>query len=1042
MKNTRKKTIFGLKWLFAVLFFLSTTMLYAQTKQISGVIIDELKEPIIGANVTIKGTTKGTITDLDGRFTLEVSPSNLLEISYIGYVTQTVPVQGKSEFTITIKEDTQLIEEVVVVGYGVQKKSDVTGAMARVSAEELNVKPVANAFEAMQGKVAGVDITSNQRPGELGKIYIRGKRSLNAENDPLYVVDGIPLSSGGIETLNPRDIESIDVLKDASATAIYGSRGANGVILVTTKRGKAGALQLNYSGSVTVENIHDLAPAMKASDYITWRRWAYHNSAPDLYTPGNQPSKEQDERFFSGSDPVALANVMRGWESGTWDPSKVIDTDWTDFVTQTGITHEHSLSASGGTETMKSAISFGYLSNEGTQKGQEYERYNFSLSTDLTPKPWLTLGGSVNASWAIQDYGYSRTGQSSGSGPTEIFSAAKSIFRYALPYDENGEIIVYPGGESTVYTIIDEWKKSTDQRQTFRALGSFYANINVGKMVDVLDGLSYKMSFGPDYRFHREGVYIDSSSAARLGGKSYARWRHNRKFSWTLDNQINYGRTINDHRFDVTLLQTATKYNEERAEMSANNIPKASFKWNNMGAVDITSGDVQAGMATGLTETALTSYMARLNYAFKDKYLLTVSGRYDGASMLAEGNKWDFFPSAALGWRIEQEDFIKDIRWIDQLKLRLGLGSVGNAAVGAYQTIGNIQSFFVPFGGYPNGQAYATNEPYYNKDQVLMANPSLGWEKTTQFNYGVDFSFLNGRVGGTIDLYNSKTTDLLMKMKILTLTGYGETWANVGETKNFGVEVSLNLVPVELKDFSWQSNVNMAYQKEEVVSLANGKQDMIDSGWLIGESISIHYGYDNDGLWKKEDAQEMAKFNEKGANFEVGMVKPIDQNGDYVIDSEDRVVLGNKDPRWTIGWNNTFTYKGIELSVELFGRMGYMVSTGGFGQMGMYNQTEIDYWTPDNPNAKWQKPIYSTSGGDSYSSLLGFQKASFIKLRNVSLGYIFPAKLCNTLGISNLKVYGQLKNPGNLYSSVDYHDLDFGTSYYNRGFTLGLQIGF
>ena len=1049
MENKEKKgrslnlSNFFPRFLLVALFLIGATMVFAQGKSIKGVVHDQNSEPIIGANVLVEGTTNGAITDLDGNFSLvNVASNSKLKVSYIGYITQVVPVAGNSTFKIQLKEDAKALDEIVVVGYGVQKKSDVTGSLARVSAEELSVKPVSNAFQAMQGKIAGVDITSNERPGELGKIFIRGKRSLNATNDPLYVVDGVPLSSGGIETLNPRDIESIDVLKDASSTAIYGSRGANGVVLVTTKRGKTGGFQLNYAGSVTVENIHDLAPAMNAADYITWRRWAYYNSAPSIYTPGDQPTVEQDQRYFGGSDPVALANVMKGWTSGTWDPSKVIDTDWTDFVTQTGITQEHSISASGGTDKMKSFLSFGYLKNEGTQRGQEYERYNATLTTDINATPWLTLGGSVNTSWALQDYGYSRTGQSSNSGPTDIYGAAKAIFRYAQPYDENGNIIMYPGGESTVYTIIDEWKKSSDRRQTFRALGSFYANMNFGKIWNPLEGLTYKISFGPDYRFYRQGNYIDSSSAARLGGTSYARWQYNRKFSWTLDNQINYNKKIKQHSFDLTLLQSASSYNEETASMSAVNIPKASYKWNNMGSVDVTSSSTSASMDTGLTETSMASYMARLNYSFMDRYLLTVSGRYDGASMLAEGNKWDFFPSAAIGWRLDQEEFIKEISWIDQLKVRIGMGTVGNSAVGAYQTIGNIQSFYVPFGGSTNVLAYATNEPYYTSSQVLMANSKLSWEKTTSYNYGVDFSFLKGRINGSLDIYNSRTTDLLMKMTIPTLTGYNQTWANVGETKNNGIEMSLNMIPVKTHDFEWSTTLNAAHQKEEIVSLANGKQDMVDSGWLIGQSIAIYYGYDNQGLWQEADAAEMAKFNANGYKFEAGMVRPKDQNGDYKIDAEDRVVLGNQNPRWTLGWSNTFSYKGLELTLELYGRMGYMVSTGGEGQMGMYNQREIDYWTPTNTNAEWQKPIYSTSGGDSYSSLLGFKDASFIKIRNVSLGYVFPEKLCRTMGINNLKVYGQLKNPGNLYSSIDFQDLDLGTTFYNRGFTLGLQIGF
>src|SRR5574344_83620 len=373
-----------------VLLAVCTSGVMAQSK-INGTVLDQNGETVIGASVLVKGTTSGTVTDLNGHFILDKVPVNAtIVVSYVGYKSQSVSVNGRSEIKVTLVEDKKVLDEIVVVGYGVQRKSDVTGALTRVNEKELNKRPVNNAFEALQGKAAGVDITSSERPGTVGNIRIRGNRSLNASNTPLYVVDGVPLSSGGIETLNPRDIESIDVLKDASSTAIYGSRGANGVVLVTTKRGKTGGFQLNYAGSVTVENIHDLAPAMNAADYITWRRWAYYNSAPSIYTPGDQPTVEQDQRYFGGSDPVALANVMKGWTSGTWDPSKVIDTDWTDFVTQTGITQEHSISASGGTDKMKSFLSFGYLKNEGTQRGQEYERYNATLTTDINATPWLT----------------------------------------------------------------------------------------------------------------------------------------------------------------------------------------------------------------------------------------------------------------------------------------------------------------------------------------------------------------------------------------------------------------------------------------------------------------------------------------------------------------------------------------------------------------------------------------------------------------------------------------------------------------------------
>ena len=1047
MENSKRLRLFSrmyfIQWLFlTVLFSLVTMSGYAQSKTVTGKIIDSTGEPVIGASVLVKGTTNGVISDIDGNFSIQgVANDAVLQISFVGYKAQDISVAGKTRIDVTLVEDTEMLDEVVVVGYGVQKKSDVTGALASVSSEELNTKPVSNAFEALQGKAAGVDITSSQRPGELGDIRIRGNRSLNASNSPLYVVDGVPLNSGGIETINPRDIESIDILKDASSTAIYGSRGANGVILITTKRGKTGALTLNYSGSVTIENLVDKSPAMSASDYITWRRWAYYNANPSTNPMGNQPDYDRDQDYFSG-DAAALANVNKGWVNGTWDGSKVTDTDWGGMVTQTGITHEHTLSASGGTENMQGFFSFGYLNNEGTQKGQEYERYNMAMSVDLQAKPWFKMGGSINAAWSVQDYGYSRTGQSSKSGPTDIYGAAKAIPRYTVPYDENGDIILNPGGSVTnVYTVVDEWTKSNDNRQTFRALGSFYAQVDFGKIWEPLDGLSYKFAFGPDFRHYRKGIFIDSSSAVRAGGSNYASWASERHFSWTLDNMIMYNKTFGEHSIGVTLLQSASKYNMESGSMSEQNVLIPEFLWNNMGLIDITNTKYAASMGTGLSESQLASYMARVNYSFKDRYLLTVSGRYDGSSVLADGNKWDFFPSAALGWRIDQEDFMSDISWINQLKLRFGMGTTGNAAVDPYGTLGVIGAYWMPFST-GNSMIFVTNEPYYSSSSNLMANKNLSWEKTTQFNYGIDFSFLNGRIGGSMDIYHSRTSDLLMRMTIPSLSGYPAMMANVGQTKNFGVDMTLNFVPVRTKDFEWASDLNLAYQKDEIVELSNGKVDDISNAWFIGESISVHYGIASDGLWQESDAAEMEKFNANGHEFEPGKVKPVDQNGDYVIDDKDRVILGNKNPRWTMGWSNTFSYKGFDLSIELYGRFKYMISTGGEGQYGMYNQREIDYWTPDNTDAEWQKPIYSTAGGDEYSSLLGFKEASFIKVRNISLGYNFNKNICNKLGIGSLKIYAQGKNLGDLFSTVDFMDLDLGTTYYNRGFTFGLQVGF
>ena len=1031
-----------LMFLFMVVLCTSSAM--AQ-KKVTGTIVDAAGEPIIGASVMVKGTSNGSVTDFDGNFTINNVPEDAtLVFSYVGYRTQNLSARGKSNFQISLEEDKQLLDEVVVVGYGVQRKSDVTGALTRVNEEQLNNRPVSNAIEALQGKAAGVDITTSERPGTLGSIRIRGNRSINASNEPLYVVDGVPLSSGGIESLNSRDIESIDILKDASSTAIYGSRGANGVVLITTKRGKEGKLQLTYNGSVTFEKIVDKSPAMNASDYITWRRWAYYNSssASTAYPRGDQPTLENDRKIFTGDD-VAWKNIEKGWEGGSWDGSKVTDTDWTDLVTQTGITHEHTLRAQGGTKDMQASFSFGYLNNEGTQKGQEYERYNAAVTADVQATKWFKMGGSINASWSKQDYGFSRTGQSSSSGPTDIYGAAKAILRYTLPYDENGQIINMPGGSTTnTYTVIDEWTKSNDNREVFRALGSFYGQIDFGKIFEPVQGLMYKMQFGPDFRYSRQGIYLDATSATRLGGKNYVRRGDDRHFSWTLDNMLIYNRTFGDHAIGLTLLHSASKYNAESSSINEEGNPFPSFLWNNMGTgIDITEPNYKVGLGTGLTENSLQSWMARVNYSFMDRYLLTASVRRDGSSVLSEGNKWDTFPSLAIGWRMEQEKWLRDVNWIDQLKLRFGIGVTGNSSVGPYGTLGVISGYWMPFST-GNSFILVTNEPYYSSGSNKLPNKNLGWEKTTQYNFGIDFSFLRGRINGAFDIYTSRTKDLLLAMSLPSLTGYPSMMDNIGETKNKGFDLTLNFIPIQTNGFEWISTLNAAWQKDEIVELANGKQDDINNAWFIGESISVYYGFESAGLWQEGDAAEMEKFNANGAKFTPGNVRPVDQNGDYKIDAADRVILGNRNPRWTLGWSNSFSWKGLELNIDLFGRFKYKISTGGEGQLGMYQQREIDYWTPDNTGAEWQKPIYNQSGGDPYSGLLGFKNASFIKIRNLSLGYRLDKTLCDKIGIQGAKVYIQGKNLGMLYSSVDFMDLDTGATFFNRGFTIGLQLDF
>ncbi len=1017
----------------------------SQVKDVSGKVTDASGEPLPGVTVVVQGTTKGTVTDFDGNYTIsDVQADETLVFSFVGMKAQEVGVGSQSTINVVMAEDAIGIEEVVAIGYGVQKKSDVTGATVSVGADQIQSRPVNNAVEAMQGRAAGVDITSSERPGTIGNITIRGVRSLTASNSPLYVVDGIPLVTGtidaagnddnpvtlgGIDNLNPTDIESIDILKDASATAIYGSRGANGVVLITTKSGKSGKFTLSLDASLTIENIHEFSPLLNAGEYVDYRRWAkyYDPLAVGTFPRGDQPTQANDALIFTGDD-TAWNNILKGWEGGTWDGSKLTSTDWTDFVTRTGITTQNTLSASGGTEKMKAYGSFGYTDNKGVVKGQGYKRYSANVSIDVTPVKWFSFGGKLNSSYSIQEYGQSTTGNVGVSVQSGLYESARTIFQYALPYDADGNVIDYPGGDIAVKTIINEEKYSQDQRVTLRAFGSFYGQLDFAAIAPVLEGLKFRTNFGPDIQTWRNGIYIDGQSVIR-GGSAYASLDKRQRTSYTLDNLLYYDRTIEKHNFGLTLLQSQTQFETEYSAMSANNIPFASQKWNALGAVSSLES-----WSSGITKQSLLSYMARLNYSFTNKYLLTVSGRYDGASQLAAGHKWSFFPSAALGWRMDQEDFMADVDWVNQLKVRLGVGVTGNAAIDPYTTKGKLDALFYPFGSTAAGG---------QQNVETFSNPDLGWEKTTQYNVGLDFSILRSRVYGSLDAYTSHTTDLLLQKSIPTVTGFPNTFANIGETKSKGVDLTLTTTNIKTRDFGWSTTFNASYQDNEIVSLANGKEDNLTNEWFIGYSQNIIYDYEADGVWQEADVAEMEKFNANGHTFTLGNVRVVDQNGDYEIDANnDRTIIGSEIPKYILGLTNTVNYKNFELSVFLYGRMGYTYDAGGEGLPGRYNQRKVDYYTVVDTNSDYQKPIYSAGNGDQYFGSLGFHSGSFLKIRNISLGYNLPERIASSLGVSKFRFYVQASNPGFIFNKVSWIDMDLRYHASNRGFVTGISVQF
>lgn len=1026
-------------------FFMVAATALAQTKNVTGTVVDNFGDPVTGANVVIKGTTEGTITDIDGNYSLSnVSDNATIVVSFIGFTSQEFKVGNRNVINVKLEEDSQTLEDVVVVGYGVQRKADVTGATARVSAKELKAMPVKDALQGMQGKTAGVDIQNSQRPGETGYVQIRGVRSLNADQGPLYVVDGMILQNGGIENINPSDIESIDVLKDASSTAIYGSRGANGVILVTTKHGKEGKVSVNYSGTVSFEWLRNVAERMSASEWLDYARMAKYNAgnyASSIGTDGKVvPVYDQDKNFW-GATEASWANIEKGWSGSSYNAANVGSYDWEAAGKQTGVSHEHNINVAGGTEKFNGYGSFGYLRQDGTQPGQRYDRYTMKTSFDAQPLKWFKMGTTINAAYGLQDYGYSFTKSTTGAG--DLYSALQGMLPWTVPYDSNGEFIRNPAaGDVNIINPIRELDYNTNQRKTFNVNGNVYGQLDFGGMWAPLEGLTYRIQFGPEFKFYQTMSFNDANGI-NGDGNNKANWNKYNYQSWTLDNIINYNRTFNKlHKVGVTLLQSANKYHYDFLTGTGADVALNTELWYNL------SSSTTNSTTSGLTETSMISYMGRLNYSFADRYLFQVSVRTDGASQLAKGHKWATFPSASFGWRIDQEEWMEPTQsWLSQLKLRLGWGISGNSAISAYATKGALQSLYQQWGsdvqlGYVGSDASAKSP---NKAQ----NNELGWEKTTQWNVGVDYGFINNRLTGSIDWYKTSTDDLLMAKTIPSLTGYTSTFANVGKTSGWGIDFQLNAQVVKTRDFSWDLGLSWSMDRSKIEELANGKTEDVSNLWFVGEQIGVFYDYVYDGIWKSSEADEAATYGRK-----VGQIKVKDLNNDGKIDgTNDRQIIGHARPDWSGGITNTFTYKNLELSVFIFSRWGFDIRSGALTLDGRYMQRSIDYFVVGhNEDADYYAPGINGESPDSYQSSQSLQDGSYIKVRNINLGYNFTPKQLKRTGLSSLKIYAQCMNPFTLYRACDWMDTDlvsydnntrtFGSTTTSTSFVIGLNIGF
>jgi TonB-linked SusC/RagA family outer membrane protein len=948
-------------------------------KTVSGkVTASEDNLPIPGVSVVLKGSKTGTNTDVDGVFKISIPDDNaVLVFSAVGFVTQEIPVGTKSVIDIALSSDLKTLTEVVVVGYGTQKKSQLTGAISSVGAKEINEMPITNLGQALQGRAAGVDVTqSGSKPGTVPRILIRGRRSFNAGNDPLYVVDGIPLA-GGYEDMNPSDIQSMEVLKDATATAIYGARGANGVIIVSTKRGgQKGKTTVSYDGYVGVSKALDKVELFNGQEFAEYVREAYRatggykDAAGNVVPTGTVDPVADGKIAVLGGDP----NVAKGLANNT-------STDWQDLVLKSGVMQNHSVGVQGGSDRTQFFISGGFFQDKGIVKEANFKRLSLRANIDHNVNSWLKVGLSS----------YSMTSTRNGEN-LNTYGMTINQNPLAVPYDDNGKLIFSPTNDALLTNPLAELVPGAqvDELKRYRIFNSLYTEFTI------LPGLKYRVNFGPDFTITRYGRFIGAQTNARKGGDAQASATSAFGFNWTLENIVNYTKTFGGkHNLNVTLLHSMQRDRAEGFGASVQGVPVESQSFYNLGAATTVFSPI-----SGVVEWSINSYMGRINYDYNDKYLLTLTMRRDGSSRFGENNKYGNFPGIAVGWNLGNETFLKSVSWVDLLKIRAGWGKVGNTGLAPYQT----QAFLAR-------TAYAWNaSPAYGYRPGTIGNADLHWESSATANVGLDFSFLRGRVQGSLEFYQTNTTDLLLSDQLPGSIGFNAVTRNVGETRNRGIELGVTTTNVDSPtSFKWTTDFTFTKNTEAILSLYNGKVDDVGNGWFIGRALSTVYDYRKVGIWQTNEADAAKSFAS-----EVGQIKLKDVNGDGKINASDREIIGSDVPDFSGGITNRFSFKGFDLSFFFFARVGNLIRSefhrNNNALAGRYQQMKVDYWTPNNPTNEFPRPK-SNQEFPVYGSTLTYFDGTFVKLRNVNVGYTFTPELSKRLGMESLRLYSSIQQP-------------------------------
>lgn len=943
---------------------------YAQARKISGIVNDDLGDPLIGVSVSVKGTTIGTITDIDGRYSIDAPENGSLIFSYIGFEKKELAVKSQSKIDIILSEDMNLLDEVVVVGYGIVKKKDLTGSLTSVGGEKLVEANKTSAAAALQGSIAGVDIVrKGNKPGAGFDIMIRGQNTIASEqtsdnktdlsgiNPPLYVVDGMFLDN--INDISPDDIERIDVLKDASSTAIYGSRGANGVVIVTTKRGTEGKSYVEYNGYVSFANATNLPDMMNANEWAQYRLDRYIGSNWDSY----------DGR---GLDQILSTQQYKNYQAGK-------DVDWVDALFKTAVSHNHSVRIYGNAKGLAYTFSGGYTDEKGVTGVDRYTRYNFSTRIDKEISSKLKAGINIYAT-------YTTTVET-----PETVRQAYRLNPLSDMYNDDGSLRTFPiDGVSNVSNPLVEKENNQLDTRTLHAFGNIYLEYKP------IDWIKFTTTLTPDAHFDRDGKYQGIESKTGRGNADNRRANYGTsntvKYAWS--NILTANKTFGDHAVNGMVGTEWLKETGDGASVEARGFASDLYEYFNLGV-----GQTWRDLKSYYTQEQWMSTFARANYTYKGKYMFTATGRYDGSSKLAEGHKWKFFPSAAFGWRISDEAFMKNVKAVDNLKLRLSYGVSGNNnSVSRYQTSANILNSYYVFGDDAPSVASAIEG---------LGNKSLTWETTKEFNVGLDFGFLGGRINGSIDVYNRRTDNIIMERALSAMNGYVKAIDNVGKVDNKGIEISLSTVNVKAGDFTWTSNFNFTTNKNEIVELSDGSDRDEANGWFVGESVGAVWTYKPIGFWGMNEVTEAAKYG-----LVPGSVKVLEVDGNTTSTNADKVIRGSMFPKWTGGMTNTFRYKDIDLTVFVYTRQGQWSysqfhRTTALDDNINFNKMKLNYWTPENTSATWHRPGINAGMTDA----LMYQKTSFTKVGYITLGYNMPKKITSQLGVNKLRVYGSCQNP-------------------------------